>query len=116
MSRAGAKPARSNLGVEMNQPNSMLGPDIIGRCIHQQQVFMSKRNSDVYTLNETASFIYECIGAGATLAEIESKVMAEFDVDDPETVRQDIRKLLDFLIEKNIVVADRVEHILRDIA
>lgn len=100
----------------MNQQNSMLNPEIIGRFIHGQQVFMSKQNSDVYTLNETASFIYQCLSPSTNLAALESKVMAEFDVDDPQTVREDIRKLLDFLIEKKIILAEMAEHIMRDTA
>jgi hypothetical protein len=95
----------------MNDQHGLLTADIIGRNIKGCQVFMSKQNSDVYTLNETASFIFTCLGPTVSLAEVESRVMKEFEIDDPASVRQDVLNLLTTLLEKKILHPAAVAHL-----
>ena len=65
----------------MTDNRKLLSEDIIERNIHGQHIFMSKSNSDVFTLNETASFIFQCLGEISNTDELVQKVIAEFKED-----------------------------------
>ena len=98
----------------MNEKTWLLNADIIGRNIKGSQIFMSKQNSDVFTLNETASFIYACLDPAVPLAEIEDRVMREFAIDDREVVHQDIVNLLTYLVENNIIRSEAADSLMAE--
>jgi hypothetical protein len=52
--------------------------------------------SELFTLNETARFIWQNTNENTTLADIENLMTAEFDID-PETAKQDIEKFMKLL-------------------
>jgi len=52
--------------------------------------------SELFTLNETARFIWQNTNENTTFADIENLMTAEFDID-PETAKQDIEKFMKLL-------------------
>lgn len=92
---------------------NMLCQDIIDRNIHGQHIFMSKSNSDVFTLNETASFIFQSLGRVSSLAELTQEVMTEFAIDDMELAKNDIQTLLQTLLDRNILRKEAVDDLLK---
>ena len=52
--------------------------------------------SELFTLNETARFIWQNTKENTTLADIENSMTAEFDIDS-ETVKQDIENFMKLL-------------------
>jgi len=97
----------------MNPNRSLVRDSIIGRNIHGNQIFMSKENSDVYTLNETASLIFDCLNASLSFEETVSRVKAEFAIDDDAVIREDICCLIDLLVDNKILRPEAVSHFTR---
>jgi hypothetical protein len=52
--------------------------------------------NELFTLNETARFIWQNTGENTTLADIESLMTTEFDID-AETAKEDIGKFMTLL-------------------
>jgi len=52
--------------------------------------------NELFTLNETARFIWQNTGENTTLADIESLMTTEFDID-AETAKEDIGKFMALL-------------------
>lgn len=57
---------------------------------------------EVYTLSETAAFIYEQIDIGCSIAELIRKVSEAYQVSE-EMVAEDVQEVLRFMIAKGIV-------------
>lgn len=57
---------------------------------------------EVYTLSETASFIYEQIDIGCSIVELIRKVSEAYQVSE-EMVAEDVQEVLRFMIAKGIV-------------
>lgn len=57
---------------------------------------------EVYTLSETAAFIYEQIEDGCTIVELIKKVSEAYQVSE-EMVAEDVQEVLRFMITKGIV-------------
>jgi hypothetical protein len=91
---------------------AILADNVIARSIRGQVVFMSKAHNDVLTLNETASFIVESLGAASSLADCSARVMQEFKIDDASQVERDIRSLLVSLRERGIVTEEAIARFL----
>ena len=52
--------------------------------------------SELFTLNETARFIWQNTKENTTFTEIENLMTTEFDID-PETAKEDIKKFMKLL-------------------
>ncbi len=55
-------------------------------------------------INETAAFCWRILEQGCDLSELMEKVSAEYEIADPEELRQDLTSLLDQLLEKNYLI------------
>ena len=55
-------------------------------------------------INDTAAFCWRILEQGSDLDELMEKVSAEYEVEDPEELRQDLLSLLDQLLEKNYLI------------
>ena len=77
-------------------------PQIIVRTIRGQRILVPIMNDmnaldSLYTLNETASFIWENASNGLSDTEISQK-MAEFYEIDPKTTENDVKSVLSELV------------------
>ncbi|HEY6420657.1 MAG TPA: PqqD family protein [Candidatus Binataceae bacterium] len=81
--------------------------DIAARMLEDEMVVMSIRDSRVYSLNATASAIWEAADGATPLREIVArKVVENFEVD-PETAYQDALELVEELAREGILqIAD----------
>jgi len=78
-------------------------PDIVSRSIAEEVVLVPIRNNMadmdfIYTLNDTAAFIWELCNGENSLHEIFDQLIAEFDVEEDLAV-QDFRELIQHLLE-----------------
>lgn len=60
----------------------------------------------VTMLNETSSFLWERLKHGATISELETSVMKEYEVDDASSLRGFIESFLRQMLEMNYLIAE----------
>lgn len=58
---------------------------------------------ELYTLNDTGTFIWQALDGNRTLAEIERQLEQEYDAPE-EVIRADLREIMDGLIDVGLVV------------
>ena len=58
----------------------------------------------VTQINDTAAFCWRILEQGSDLDELMEKVSAEYEVEDPEELRQDLLSLLDQKKKKNYLI------------
>jgi hypothetical protein len=76
---------------------------IAERTLGNETIIMSAVDSTLFTLNPTASAIWEAADGKTPLSRIvEVKICAEFDVT-PEQASQDAQELVAMLVEKGIL-------------
>jgi hypothetical protein len=83
---------------------SHVGPDVVGRRLDDRFVVVNLRTNRIYELNPTASAVWELLEAGTPLSDLESEMLARFDVD-PEVLRGEIDDLLQLMTGAGLVAA-----------
>ncbi len=82
-------------------------PNVIARRIDSGTVLINLRTNKIYELNATGSRIWEMLGAGKTVAEIEAGLQQEFDVA-PAEAAQAIEETLAHLSREDLVRAEDI--------
>lgn len=78
--------------------------EIAARTLGDETMIMSARDSSLFTLNESASAIWNAADGVTPLEQIvEQRVCAEFEVE-PEQAMRDAEELIDQLAEHGILV------------
>ncbi len=78
--------------------------DIAARMLEDEMIVMSVRDSRVYSLNATASAIWEAADGATPLREIVARTVVEnFEVD-AETAYQDALALVEELVQEGILL------------
>ena len=92
-------------GVRIMQETKILrkNPDVVTRVIEDETILMPiYKTSDeincIYTLNESASRMWQMIDGKRTLGEIKQQILNEFDVT-PDELEKEMRPLLKDLKE-----------------
>jgi len=75
---------------------------IVERTIRDHHVLVPMKTGParldaLYTLNETAAFIWKHLTPGSTVEDLTARLVMEYETD-PETARTDIRKIIDGLL------------------
>jgi hypothetical protein len=73
------------------------------RRVENESIVLDLNSSVYYSLNDTASFIWEKLGTGASLSEIAAAVASEFDVTKGEASK-DIGKVVEMLRKEKLLV------------
>lgn len=81
------------------------GDDVLAANLQGESVLLDMKSKDYFRLNETASFVWQCLGEGATRDELISQVVAAFEVDDVQAGTA-IDALLAELLQRGLVRAD----------
>ncbi len=80
-----------------------INPKIAYRKIKDEIFVVDTENSYLHKLNETASFIWECIKKEMSDEEIIENLIREFDVEYFEA-EKDLKEFLKTLKEKNLIL------------
>lgn len=87
----------------MNATSVFTIPDhVMMRSVGTDAVLVDLEGGMYFGLNEVGASIWKHLADGASLAEIEDAVMAEFDVD-RETVDADVRRIIQELIASRLI-------------
>jgi hypothetical protein len=90
-------------GLHMNEKSMFIVPDhVMMRVVGSDAVIVDLEGGMYFGLNEVGAEIWKHLAAGASLAEIEGAVMAEFDVDH-QTVYADVRRIVRELLESHLI-------------
>ncbi|OGS13003.1 MAG: hypothetical protein A2234_08235 [Elusimicrobia bacterium RIFOXYA2_FULL_58_8] len=78
-------------------------PDIASRKVANEIVLLNVKTSDYYSVNPTASLVWDLVRKDKGLQEILAAMEAEFDAD-PEKIKKDVLRLLKALESENIIL------------
>lgn len=92
----------------MNKKNSLdcayrHNPDMAWRRIDDESVVLDLKTSAYYSLNETASMIWEALGEGLTPRQAGEKLCEEFD-EDPAAVERDVSAAVADLLRERMIL------------
>lgn len=73
------------------------------RRVENESIVLDLNSSVYYSLNDTASFIWEKLGSGADLPEIAAALSEEFEVSEADAAK-DIAKVVEMLRKEKLVV------------
>ncbi|MBR6007289.1 MAG: PqqD family protein [Clostridia bacterium] len=59
----------------------------------------------VTEINETSAFLWKALENGADIEQLMDAVQAEYEIDDPDTVRSAINSFIEQMLELNYLVA-----------
>jgi PqqD family protein of HPr-rel-A system len=77
-------------------------PAVVAERVGDGAVVVHLETNQILELNATAARLFELLRGGATRAEIEATLLAEYDVE-PETLRRQLDELLARLRERRVV-------------
>ena len=84
-------------------------PGVVLTTIAGQPILVAARSVRkicpyITQINETAAFCWRILEQGSDLDELVEKVAAEYEIDDPAEIRQDLESLLAQLMEKQYLI------------
>jgi hypothetical protein len=77
--------------------------EVVYQSLHGEVVLVHLRTNRIYALNTTGGRLWELLAEGCDHAELERRLLAEFDVD-PAQLRQEVGELLASLVTEGLVV------------
>jgi hypothetical protein len=80
-----------------------INPDIIYKIFEDEVHVLDYKTANIYTLNETASFIWKQLLKVATKKELVEKMKKEFDVSE-KIIKKDIEEFLNEYLEKEFII------------
>ena len=78
-------------------------PQAAWRRVENETIILDLNTSVYYSLNDTAAFVWEKLGPGATVPEIAAAMSAEFAVT-TEKAAKDAREIVDDLLEQKLLL------------
>ncbi len=85
-------------------PAFVVNSEVVARMVGDEAILLDLTTGTYFTLNPVGAVIWRALEAGDSVDAIVATVLAEFDADEP-VVREDIRLLLDDLVDKGLVLA-----------
>ncbi len=79
-------------------------PDVIYQSLSEGAVLFSTSDEVYFGLNEVAARVWEALPATTTWDELCAAVQAHYPEADPETIRADVRQLIDELLEHKLLL------------
>lgn len=76
---------------------------MIAQKIQENEVIFDSEKSLVYTLNETATFIFNKVLLKKNEEEIAKSIVKEYSVDQPKAIK-DISEAIDDMVKKRILI------------
>ena len=85
-------------------PGSRVRPDpnVLAKRVDDEIVLVHLETNRIYELNRTGSLLWDALAAGSTRAELEERLVLEFDVD-PEQLAREIDELLGHLTSERLI-------------
>ena len=85
-------------------PDSTVRPDprVLAKRVDDEIVLVHLETNRIYELNRTGSLLWDALAAGSTRAELEERLVLEFDVD-PEQLAREIDELLGHLTSERLI-------------
>lgn len=85
-------------------------PDYILREIAGEKIIVptgsaSQQINGMITMNDTAAFLWDCVGKGMNRQEMIVKVLEEFEVDEATAI-QDVNGFSDMLLQKGLATEE----------
>ena len=78
---------------------------VVFEILDGQAVLLNLDSGNYHSLNSTATRVWRSIESGMNTDNIEASIADEFDVD-PAVVQQDVRSVIDELIERGLLVRE----------
>ncbi len=75
---------------------------VLSRVLDGDAVLLDLGSGNYFGLNAVGTAIWQALGEGATVAELEARVLAEFDVD-RATARRELEDLLADLLARGLI-------------
>jgi hypothetical protein len=72
------------------------------RRVENESIVLDLNSSKYYSLNDTASFIWERLGSGASLLEIAAALASEFEVGQTEAAK-DVAKVVELFRKEKLL-------------
>jgi hypothetical protein len=86
----------------MMQESFKISADVSFRKVGEEIFVLSRNDSVVFNLNVTGAVVWDGIIAGKTFEEIAGLLCESYNAD-IDTVRRDIREIIDTMVEKKLV-------------
>ena len=83
-------------------------PDVVSRVLDGEAVLLHLGRGTYFGLNEVGTRVWELLADGPTVRELQERIVAEFDVE-PETAAQDVRELVEQLMQRDLIGGDDVD-------
>lgn len=77
-------------------------PESVGRILDGEAVVVTPSDSQMHTMNEVGTWLWEKADGSRTVKEIVQELISEFDVEEAVAI-EDIRNFIELLMEKGIV-------------
>ncbi len=87
----------------MKQKKYRINKDMIAQKIQGNEVIFDSEKSLVYTLNETATFIFNKVLLKKNEEEIVKSIVKEYSVDQPKAIK-DISEAIEDMVKKRILI------------
>ena len=79
-------------------------PDVVGRRLDDRFVLVNLATNRIYELNSTAALLWELLGAGTPVSELEPALLERVEVD-PGELRNEIDNALRVMTDAGLVTA-----------
>jgi hypothetical protein len=87
-----------------DEPRFCVNGEVLSRVLDGEAVLLDLGSGSYFGLNEVATLIWSLLERGATLAELERQVVAEFEVDEA-TVHRELEVWLRDLLARGLIRA-----------
>ena len=78
-------------------------PDVLAKPVGGEVVLVNMRTNRIYELNRTAGRLWELVGEGLTLGEIQARLVDEFGAE-REQVRLEVEAMVEELLDEQLLV------------
>jgi hypothetical protein len=78
---------------------------VLCQALGGEAVLLDLKSEQYFGLDEVGARVWQLLGENDDLAEIEARLIAEYDAP-PDAIARDLRELVEKLIEAGLVIAD----------
>jgi hypothetical protein len=87
-------------------PQVRASADVVGQRLGDDLVVVHLRTNQIFVLNRTGARCWELLGDGATIQELEERMLAEFDVDEGR-LRRELDDFVAVLSKEKLIDVDQ---------
>jgi hypothetical protein len=102
-------PANSGIGMESStnasperRPRLRLNPAVTSQRFGDDAVLIDLRTNEIYEMNRTAARMWQLLGDGLDVDDIEGRLVSEFEIE-PEELRRQMDSFLVTLLDAKLV-------------